>query len=193
MKKILWLTSSILIAVLFIAGCLTAYFIHSLPFSMRIDCATGVAPYNLISPVCHTYIKLIDLKDTQEDRQKTSANLTRLLSIYHLDKGRTSADRALTMADEFIALGADIDFVDTEGLTPLHAAVLHAEPELVEFLLHYKADPHKRSLILATGKTLSPVELAILMDKKAKNQNDENWKRIRSLLKLSTNIESPTN
>lgn len=184
MRKSLWWASLLLLSIFIIASGVIGYFVHSMPFSWRTACATGAAPYKFIFPLCRAHIELNLLIDKQGAQENLNTSLNPLMAVYDETKGTIVAKRTLTLAGLFITQGADVNFVDGHGLTPLHAAVLYAEPVLVSLLLQHGADPKKRSFISHLGEALSPIELAKKIDEKGTRRGDLKWKETLSLLKL---------
>lgn len=181
MKKTAWpiLTSALVFVVITVG--IFAYLAHDLPFEQRVDCATGEG-YGFLPPACRAYISAITMYDAAGERERMSASLHRLMTAYNLNSKNVVGARALKLADRFIELGADVNFVDQQGGTPLHTAVLHGDLRLVRFLLERGADANKRTRVQFLRMTLSPLELA--RNIKQKGNDGLKWAKIINLLEM---------
>jgi hypothetical protein len=71
-------------------------------------------------------------------------------------RGRTAMHQATSpfarppLLERLASLGAQVDATDAQGLTPLHAALLHGQDELVPRLMQLGADPRR---VTAEGRT----------------------------------------
>lgn len=148
------------LALILLAAGLSAYMALTLQFDQKVDCATG---------------------DTREEREQMSSNLHRLMTAYTLNSQTEIGENALNLADRFIERGADVNFVDKEGGTPLHTAVLHGDKRLIRFLLSRGADANQSTHVQFLSATLSPLMLA--QNIKQKGNDEQKWNAIIKLLK----------
>jgi len=110
-----------------------------------------------------------------------SSNLHRLMTAYTLNRQIEIGENALNLADRFIERGADVNFIDKEGGTPLHTAVLHGDKRLIRFLLSRGADANHSTHVQFLSETLSPLMLAQHI--KQKGNDEQKWEAIIMLLK----------
>ena len=76
------------------------------------------------------------------DGRSTAPTLVTAVELYH--DGVFPRERSLKIIDVALASGCGIDEPDEVGSTPLVAAILFNEPELVRLLLQRGADPYRR-------------------------------------------------
>ncbi|KAA6425893.1 MAG: hypothetical protein FRX49_04268 [Trebouxia sp. A1-2] len=69
--------------------------------------------------------------------------------------------RFAALLSRLLSAGADLEAVDDEGLTPLHTAVKHRHPDLVEILLSYGARGFK--MLLVTVRAIQNSESVSLL------------------------------
>lgn len=76
------------------------------------------------------------------DGRSTAPTLVAAVELYH--DGEFPRERGLQIIDVALSAGCSIDEADDVGSTPLVAAILYNEPELVRLLLQRGADPYRR-------------------------------------------------
>lgn len=180
MNKLIRYTSLSALGIALLFAGFSTYMTLNLPFDQKVDCATGEPGYGLLAPACRAYINLFSTGATQGEREQMSSNLHRLMTAYTLNSQTEIGENALNLADRFIERGADANFVDKDGGTPLHTAVLHGDERLVRFLLSRGADANQSTHIQFLSATLSPLELAQTI--KQKGNGEQKWGAIIRLL-----------
>lgn len=180
-NKLAWYIPLSALAFILLAAGLSAYVAFTLQFDQKVDCATGEPSYGFLTPACRIYLNTFSKGDTKEEREQMSSNLHRLMTAYSLNSQIEIGENALNLADRFIERGADVNFVDKEGGTPLHTAVLHGDKRLVRFLLSRGADANQSTHVHFLSATLSPLMLA--RNIKQKGNDEQKWDAIIMLLK----------
>src|SRR5690554_6373895 len=105
-----------------------------------------------------------------------SSNLHRLMTAYTLNIQTEIGENALNLAVRFIERGADVNFIDKEGGTPVNTAVLHGDKALIRFLLSRGADANQSTHVQFLSETLSPLMLAQHI--KHKGNDEQNGRRL---------------
>ena len=76
------------------------------------------------------------------DGRSTAPTLVTAVELYH--DGEFPRERSLQIIDVALGSGCSIEEPDEVGSTPLVAAILYNEPELVRLLLQRGSDPYRR-------------------------------------------------
>ncbi len=135
-----------------------------------IICSSNNDANYIPSNICKYY--LFNYRGNKNDvtRLSKTSNLSFLINIENKELREA-------LFDYFIEKGSDINGLsNTDGLTPLHAAILVNDSKLVKYLLHKGADP----AITDRDNQLTAIQFLQLLTSKTP---ETNRKEIKSLLK----------
>jgi len=114
-------------------------------------CSEGESGILVPGSLCRSYLRHYRGTEADIQRLQQGAGLDYILDGQHEDR--------YALAEFFIDRGLSVNAVNQyseRGLTPLHSAVLHNDPERARFLLDHGADRHQAS----EGYGMTPLELA---------------------------------
>jgi hypothetical protein len=155
----------------------TIYAMSTFNLEKLIICSTSDGAYRIPKSVCEYYT--IHFRGTKED----IANLEKGIGLtFALNDTKNTK-----FINFLLEKGANINLVSPlDGTTPLHAAVLLNEPELVKFLLDHGADATIRKgksySSFAEFDGMTPLEMLIKMEQNHPGQTDRN--KVKALLEV---------
>lgn len=166
-KKIILATS--ILFVIFVAT--TIYSMATLSIQQLVICSSDDEAFYIPKSICKYY--MYNYRGNYEDIKSLESHS----NISYLFETQDTNER-YRQIDFFLESGADINHISNiDGLTPLHAAVLMNDPELVKYLLSKGADPLKED----TNKGVSVYKFVDLLIKN-KTNNSVNLNNIRNIL-----------
>nr|WP_275113907.1 ankyrin repeat domain-containing protein [Psychromonas antarctica] len=173
-KKIAYVITSIVVCVCLYFGTVL-YVLDKSHIEDVIICATSDDAYKIPTGFCNLY--LVNYRVTKSDVRSLEEGIG-IAFLFNL----RDENLRYQYLDLFINNGASIDFVNhIDGLSPLLAAVMINDQNLVEYLLAKGADVSKKD----NKFELSPVDFINLLSEKEKSRNAEVDRS--AILKLLTN------
>ncbi len=161
--------------------CLTIYVMVTDDLHGLMICSTSDEAYRIPKSVCEYYT--LHFRGTKDDIAQLEKGIG--ISVVFGDEKKRAK-----FLNFLLDKGANINLVSPlHGSTPLHAAVLHNDPELVKFLLEHGADPTIRSsrhnLSFKEFDNMTPLEMLNQMEKNRPGLTDRS--KVKQILEAKIN------